>query len=91
MYGTTYSGGAYSGCGGGFGPQCGAVFKLSPKGKETVLYSFCAEANCADGSNPGAWLIADKKGNLYGTTYEGGNNHCNSFQGGCGVVFRLTP
>ena len=32
----------------------------------------------------------DSKGNLYGTTYIGGNmNECNSY--GCGLVFKLTP
>src|SRR5580692_1049585 len=40
MYGTTaYGGGALR----------GVVFKVTPKGKETVLYSFCAQANCTDG------------------------------------------
>ena len=51
----------------------GVVFKLTPKGKETVLYSFCAQNNCADGAHPMAGLVFDQKGNLYGTTYEGGS------------------
>jgi uncharacterized repeat protein (TIGR03803 family) len=34
LYGTTLGGGA---------PGKGAVFKLSPEGKETVLYSFCLQ------------------------------------------------
>jgi hypothetical protein len=39
-----------------------------------VLVSFCALANCADGWFPGAGLIADADGNLFGTTGEGGTN-----------------
>jgi uncharacterized repeat protein (TIGR03803 family) len=57
LYGTTASGGAKSSC-----PPvedgCGVVFKLAPKGKETVLYTFCAQANCADGANPTAGRVA---------------------------------
>ncbi|MFL6689652.1 MAG: choice-of-anchor tandem repeat GloVer-containing protein [Alphaproteobacteria bacterium] len=49
-----------------------------------TLHSFCAEANCADGSSPLAGLVRDKAGNLYGTTEVGGAN-------GSGVVFELSP
>ncbi|MGH6846196.1 MAG: choice-of-anchor tandem repeat GloVer-containing protein, partial [Methylocella sp.] len=81
LYGTTGGGGA-SGCG-GFG--CGGVFKLSPGGSETVLYSFTGGI---DGGGPTAGLIADSSGNLYGTTAFGGSAVCG---GGCGVVFKLSP
>ena len=79
LYGTTYSGGL------GYG----TVFELSPKSgggwTETVLYGFCAESNCADGSNPTyAYVTFDSQGNLYGTAYAGGAN-------GYGVVYKLTP
>ena len=41
LYGTTYSGGAHDDeC--NLNGRCGVVFKLTPKGKETVLYSFCS-------------------------------------------------
>jgi uncharacterized repeat protein (TIGR03803 family) len=33
-------------------------------------------------------LLRDAAGNLYGTTYAGGDLGCG---GGCGVVFKLTP
>ena len=31
---------------------CGTVFKITPSGTLTTLYSFCSETNCADGSSP---------------------------------------
>ena len=48
----------------------------------TILVSFCAVANCADGLTPGAALIADAEGNLFGTTFNGGANSE-------GVVFEI--
>jgi uncharacterized repeat protein (TIGR03803 family) len=82
LYGTTYLGGASNG---------GVVFKLTPKGKYTVLYSFCSQSGCTDGEYPAAGLVFDPKGNLYGSTYNGGayNAYCSDY--GCGVVFKLTP
>ena len=83
LYGTTPQGGGYN-----FYcfDECGLVFKVSPKGKETVLHIFCTEggSNCTDGEDPEAGLVFDGKGNLYGTTYNGGAH-------GGGVVFKLTP
>jgi len=82
LYGITSWGGAHGN---------GVVFKLTPTGKETVLYSFCAQANCADGSTPVAGLVLDQNRNLFGTTRIGGaySNYWCSY--GCGVVFRITP
>jgi uncharacterized repeat protein (TIGR03803 family) len=90
LYGTTLKGGAAYNSDCDFG--CGVVFKVSPEGNETVLYSFCEQANCADGAQPYAGVVLDQKGNLYGTTYSGGNNKnriCDP--AGCGLVFKLTP
>jgi len=56
------------------------VFKVSPSGQETVLYSFTGGA---DGGNPLGVLILDSDGNLYGTASAGGT--------GCGVVYKLDP
>lgn len=84
FYGTTTEGGSN-----GFGSNCpagvsgcGTVFKLSAAGQETVLYSFCSLANCADGEFPYGGVILDAAGNLYGTTTQGGAN-------GGGTVFKL--
>jgi uncharacterized protein (TIGR03437 family) len=74
FYGTTESGGANGD---------GTIFKITPGGTLTTLYSFCSQAGCADGSEPYAVLIQATDGNLYGTTYEGGTNND-------GTVFRLT-
>jgi uncharacterized repeat protein (TIGR03803 family) len=73
LFGTTDGGGAYSE--GAYGH--GTVFEI-PKtatgfaGTPTVLYSFCAQANCTDGEHPFNSLIADVNGNLFGTTVFGG-------------------
>jgi len=60
LYGTTFSGGTAG---------AGTVFKISTKGKESILYSF---AGGADGANPVSGLAMDASGNLYGTTSAGG-------------------
>lgn len=77
MYGVTYAGGAAA-------SPAGAVFKIDPEGTESVLYSFCQQNNCADGSRPSGPLVRDTDGNLYGTTILGGANNA-------GVVFKVTP
>lgn len=89
LYGTTAYGGA-SGCGNDLG--CGTLYSVDPKtGAEKVLYSFCSQPNCADGSLPESSLI-DVSGKLYGTTGEGGSGtNCVGAGGGCGTVFALDP
>ncbi len=71
-------------------PQgCGTVFKITPEGKETVLYTF---KGTTDGSEPRDSLVMDSAGNLYGTTPYGGDPTCgNTGDGytGCGVVFEI--
>jgi uncharacterized repeat protein (TIGR03803 family) len=72
FYGTTYFGGANN---------LGAVFKVTPSGTETLLYSF---AGGSDGEHPYAGVIQGSDGNFYGTTYQGGAS-------GYGTVFEITP
>ena len=74
-YGTTTTGGAYG---------MGTVFRVTPEGTVTVLYSFCSQSNCSDGSDPYAGLVLSVDGNFYGTTYAGGIK-------GKGTVFKITP
>jgi len=87
FYGTVVAGGAGQGCGSAFG--CGAVFKITPTGTLTDLYSFCSQPSCTDGDFPVAGLIQGTDGNFYGTTSNGGSSsNCDL---GCGTVFMLTP
>jgi uncharacterized repeat protein (TIGR03803 family) len=91
LYGTTEEGGNSS-CG---GTGCGVVFELSPQSDgtwtEAVLYAFCSVSGCTDGEEPGFGpLVRDAAGNIYGTTYFGGDSrNCNG--GTCGVAFKLDP
>ncbi len=74
IYGTTMNGGTHGN---------GAVYELTPSGNgytELVLYSF---SGGADGGYPWAGLVLDNKGNLFGTTPDGGSNFY-------GAVFELS-
>ncbi len=79
LFGTTNLGGQNGG---------GVVFELSPPPEpggpwtETILYNFAFPPE--DGRFPGARVVLDSSGNLYGTTSEGGLNND-------GTVFQLTP
>jgi uncharacterized repeat protein (TIGR03803 family) len=75
FYATTSFGGA---------DNFGTVFKITPTGMLTTLYSFCSQPNCKDGANPYAGLVQATDGNFYGTTNTGGEN-------GYGTVFKITP
>ena len=76
----------------------GAAFVLTPNAAktayiETVLHSFCALPNCADGETPAAGLIRDPAtGILYGTTPAGGAHGVSiNFTTYGGTVFALGP
>jgi uncharacterized repeat protein (TIGR03803 family) len=69
FYGTTAYGGAPS----TFCPYgCGTVFKMTPEGVLTTLYSFCPQNYCPDGTSPTGPLVQGIDGNFYGTTSTGG-------------------
>ena len=57
-----------------------------------TLYSFCPPPGCPDGYGVYAPLVWDAAGNLYGTTFFGGNGppKCPG-SAGCGVAFQMTP
>jgi uncharacterized repeat protein (TIGR03803 family) len=80
FYGTTYEGGSS-------GINYGTVFRITPSGTLTSLYSFCSQRFCPDGLNPAAPLVQALGGNLYGTTGAGGPNGVEC----CGTVFQITP
>jgi uncharacterized repeat protein (TIGR03803 family) len=77
LYGTTLEGGPP--------PGNGTVYELSPAQgggwNEKILHGF---GNGTDGGFPFGGVIFDKFGNLYGTTYQGGDY-------GRGTVFEMTP
>ena len=84
FYGTTQYGGSNNNCVENSGLGCGTVFKITPGGTLTTLYSFCSLPNCADGYGPQAALVQATDGNFYGTAHWGGLV-------GDGTVFRITP
>jgi uncharacterized repeat protein (TIGR03803 family) len=71
FYGTTVIGGAH---------DRGTVFAVDAGGNYTLLYSF---AGWPDGATPGAGLVRDASGNLYGTTVTGGSRKS-------GTVFKVS-
>jgi uncharacterized repeat protein (TIGR03803 family) len=77
LYGTTYDGGAYN---------SGILFKITPAGKEIILYTnglAGAIAGNTDGNFIQSGLILGTDGNLYGNAPSGGAN-------GTGVIFTLS-
>jgi len=86
LYGTTKQGGVYNG---------GTAFELtlgvSGTSTETVLHSF---GSGTDGMFLTSGLAIDAKGNLFGTTYNGGVNKDCIYSGtefSCGTVFEISP
>lgn len=69
---------------GGNAQNAGTVFKITPSGKLTTLYSFCSKASCSDGAGPVNGLIEGSDGNYYGVTAGGGAN-------GLGTIFKISP
>jgi hypothetical protein len=73
--------------------NAGVLFKIVPQGENspyTVLYNFCSQPKCSDGSSPMSGLSIDPAGNLYGTTNMGGGNDIDQNGDGGGVAFELT-
>ena len=60
FYGTTSVDGAHGG---------GTVFRMTPGGNLTTLYSFCSQRYCTDGYSPYAGQVQAADGNLYGTPF----------------------
>jgi len=74
LFGLTFAGGANGG---------GTFFRMSPSGKLTTLYSFCAPSSCGYGNVPTV-LVQGGDRNFYGTTQLGGAN-------GYGAIVEITP
>ncbi len=69
FYGTTQNGGTN-------GTNAGTLFKITPDGTLTTLYSFCSQPGCADGGYPNSSLVQLSNGAFFGTTY--------------GTIFKIT-
>ena len=61
----------------------GTIFRITTGGTLTTLYSSCSQSGCTDGEYPGAGMVQDTNGTLYGTTADGGAS-------GDGTVFSLS-
>jgi len=78
FYGTTIGGGTFG---------AGTVYKITPSGVLTTLYSFVGP----EGAFPATALVLGSNGNFYGTTSLGGNSAaCPGLFSGCGSIFEIT-
>src|ERR1039458_2600712 len=86
FYGITEAGGDY-------GNGYGTIFKITPNGTMTTLYSFDLDnlGSSGGGSNPFAALVQAKDGNFYGTTSQGPPTQFPTISSGPGTVFKITP
>jgi uncharacterized repeat protein (TIGR03803 family) len=78
FYGTTFGGGPN---------DDGIIYKITPSGSFSTLYTFCSQTDCHDGDYPEAGLILGSDGNFYGTTVSGGPNPTV----GGGTLYKITP
>ncbi len=81
FYGTT----SYSALTGVLPSGRGTVFKMTPEGVLTTLYTFGTSAN--DGAFPRSVLVQDGQGNLYGTTVY--TTVTDGLNDGSGTVFKI--
>lgn len=81
LYGSTSGAGAN--CSLSVTGSCGTLFRITLDGTFATLYSFCAQASCADGFTPNV-IVQAADGAFYGTTTNGGLNNA-------GTVFRILP
>jgi len=84
LYGETEFGGASVGNAACGSIGCGTIFKMTPQGTFTTLYTFCLSSTCTDGGAPAGGLVLGTDGNFYGVTSGGGTD-------GFGTVFKITP
>jgi len=77
FYGASINGGDSTVCGGG----CGQIFKITPAGKYSTLYSFTGGA---DGNEPFTAPVIASDGNFYGDV------NADNFYACCGSLWKLT-
>ncbi len=74
FYGTTVDGGSNA---------QGTIFRVTPSGRLTNIYNFCALSACADGAQSYAALVLGPDNELYGTTTTGGASNF-------GTIFKIS-
>jgi uncharacterized repeat protein (TIGR03803 family) len=67
-------------------PGCGMIFKMSPSGHVSIIYTF---KGGKDPGTPDGGLVW-YKGYFYGATIAGGSHAC-YFSYGCGTAFKISP
>jgi uncharacterized repeat protein (TIGR03803 family) len=85
--GVVYGTASYS----GVANNSGTAFELTPPVKSAGTWTYRVIHKFAggnDGATPATTMALDQKGNLYGTTWNGGSAACYL---GCGTIFELTP
>jgi uncharacterized repeat protein (TIGR03803 family) len=78
--------GNFYGTDGGGANSRGDIFRMTPSGKVSTIYSFCSEPNCSDGEYPNPTPVLGSDGNLYGTAPAGANGPGTGF----GTFFKMT-
>jgi uncharacterized repeat protein (TIGR03803 family) len=68
------------------GPGAGVVYKLSPKGEETVLFSFQGGLKVTKPQLPAGGVLLGNNGEVFGAAQFGSELACKL---GCGSLFRL--
>ncbi len=99
LFGTAQGGGirALLNCNPALPPDdgCGVVYRLSPGSHgwtETVIYGFQGNFDGnTDGFEPLSSVVFDKKGRIYGTTFQGGMTWTQDRPRRWGILFRLSP
>ncbi len=80
LYGTSAAGGTNGD---------GAIFQISFSAggspTVTIVYNFCSQPNCTDGSTPSGPLVLGTDGNFYGVASQGADANSD------GGIFKLTP
>jgi len=79
------NGNFYAATGQGGANGWGTVFKITPTGALSTIYSFCSQPGCTDGVFPVTALVQGTNGNFFGTTPSA------AVFGSYGTVFEITP
>src|SRR5205807_37692 len=67
-------GNVYGTTGGGGKQNAGALFRMTPAGQYSTLYSFCPASGCKDGFFPQTAMVQHTNGKFYGATESGGQS-----------------